>query len=306
MARQLPTFVVAGAARSGSTAVIESLRKHPDVFVTQPKEPHFLALAGETPRFTGPDDDTTINRVAVTGDQAYRDLFPADGEFLATGEGSVSTLYYHDDALPRLYRLNPDVRVVLVLREPVARAFSSHQYLLNRGSEPLADFLDAVAREQDRIDAGWHHLWHYTAMSRYAESVRHTLDTFGTDQVGVWWYDDLTEDPIRCLTEIHDFIGVTPPAPDGVITDRVNSSGRPRRAWLQTAMQQVSKHAGLRTALRAVVPFELRERIRNSNLAAQDVPALVRSEMAPVFEKDLSSLEAVLGRSVPASWRSDG
>lgn len=299
----VPTFVLAGAARAGSTAVIESLRRHPDVFVTQPKEPHYLALGGGPAEFTGPDDDKTINRVAVTDEHAYLDLFREHNGALAAGEGSVSTLYYHEHAVPRLQRLNPDARVVLVLREPVARAYSSHQYLLNRGSEPVADFEAAVEQEPLRREAGWHHLWHYTAMSHYATAVEHFVDAFGREQVGVWWYDQLAEDPRRCLCEIHEFVGVSPPSPDDLSTERVNSSGAPRRPWLQSAMQYAAKSTALRTGVRAVVPFSVRERIRNGNLARQDVPDRARSVLAPRFGEDLHRLERVLGRPVPASWR---
>ncbi len=299
MSHQLPTFVVAGAARAGSTAVIEALRKHPDVFVTQPKEPHYFAFAGQDVAFTGPDDDTTINRVAVTDEDRFRALFPTEG-YVALGEGSVSTLYYHDDAVPRLVKLCPDVRVVLVLREPVARAYSSHQYLLNRGSEPEPDFLAAVALEARRVEQGWHHLWHYTAMSRYADGVAHLVRTLGRDQVRVWWYDELDSEPARVVGEMQAHIGVRPFAAEA---DRVNSSGAPKRAWMQNAMQTAARRPALRTAVKAVVPFRVRERIRNANLSRSDVPAEVRAALAQTFSAELTALEDVLGRKVPASWR---
>ena len=62
----VPTFLVIGAARSGTTGLVEGLRTHPQVFVTDPKEPHYFALHRIGARFTAPGDDHTINRVAVT------------------------------------------------------------------------------------------------------------------------------------------------------------------------------------------------------------------------------------------------
>ena len=90
-------------------------------------------MAGETAAFSGPGDAETINRVAVTDPAAYRELFRGAESFAARGDASVSTLYYSAKAAPRLKALNPDARVILVLRDPVDRAFSSHQYLRNRG-----------------------------------------------------------------------------------------------------------------------------------------------------------------------------
>jgi hypothetical protein len=295
-----PDFVFAGAARAGSTAVVESLRRRPEVFVTQPKEPHYLALAGTGAAFTGPGDDITVNAKAVVDASAYAELFAEAAPGMLTGEGSVSTLYYSEQAAPRLARLNPHVRVVVVLREPVARAYSSHQYLVNRGFEPVSDFLDAVALEQERIAAGWHHLWHYTAMSRYADDVARLMEHFPATRV--WWYDDLMRDEEATLAEIHEFIGLGGPQSD-LSVGRVNASGQPRRPRVHSAMQLASRSAALRRVVKAVVPFDVRERLRGSNLAVNDVPREVVSQLAPRFGDDLRRLETVLGRPVPAGWR---
>lgn len=295
-----PDFVFAGAARSGSTAVIESLRRRPDVFVTEPKEPHYLALAGSGAAFTGPGDDLTINSRAVVSAEPYRELFAAAPMGALTGEGSVSTLYYAEQAAPRLRSLNPDVRVVVILREPVSRAYSSHQYLVNRGFENVPDFLEAVQREEERIDSGWHHLWHYTTMSRYADDLACLMEQLPATRV--WWYDDLMRDEETTLAEIHEFVGL-PLTGSELSVGRVNVSGAPRRRWLQSAMQGASRSAPLRRAARAVLPFDARERLRRSNLAVNDVPVEVKRALAPRFREDLDRLQSTLGRPVPSRWR---
>jgi len=296
-----PTFLVAGAGRAGSTAVTEALRAHPDVFVTQPKEPHFLALGGRPAAFTGPGDDTTINRLAITDLAAYLDLFPADGQYLALGEGSVSTLYYSDVSIPAAQALNADMRIVIMLRDPVKRAFSSFQYLSVRGFEPLADFLEAVDDEPRRRELGWHHLWHYTAMSHYAEDIARFVAAFG-DNVGIWFHDDLESDDAGTIHQIQRFIGVDPGRYQPREIQRVNASGQPRVQAVQSAMQWGVRHARLRATVKRVVPFRLRERIRSANLQPHTTDAGVRAELQPRFRSDLEHLEDVLGRKVPSSW----
>lgn len=300
--RRLPDFVFAGAARAGSTAVVESLRRRPEVFVTEPKEPHYLALGGRPAAFTGPGDDATINKVAVTDEEAYLGLFRDASPQSLAGEGSVSTLYYHDVAAPRLRALNPEVRIVVVLREPVARAFSSHQYLVNRGWEAERDFLAAVEQEEWRRQQGWHHLWHYTAMSRYAASLSAFVETFGRDQVGVWWYDDLMAREEDTLREVHAFLGL-PATAEPLGVGRVNASGAPRRPALQRVLTAASRSEGLRRAVKATVPFSVRERIRGANLAPNEVPDDVARALRPQFTDDLAQLEQVLGTTVPTAWR---
>lgn len=298
-----PTFVVAGAARAGSTAVIESLRAHPDVFVTLPKEPHFFGLGNSPVAFTGPGDDLTINRVAVTDRTAYLNLYPEPQRYRALGDGSVSTLYYYDRAIPAILDLNPELRIVIVLREPVARAYSSHQYLLNRGYEPELDFLRAVEDEERRRAQGWHHLWHYTGMSTYAVAVREFLKTFGPEQVGVWFHDELTDEPEHCLSEVHRFVGADPQRSARLTAPRVNASGQPRRRAVHAAMSWAGQHDWVRGSVKRVVPFRVREAIRSKNLRPSSVPQELARELAPQFVDDISDLEDALGRAVPASWR---
>lgn len=300
---RVPTFVVAGAARAGSTAVIESLRTHPDVFVTLPKEPHFFALADGPVAFTGPGDDLTINRIAVTDRSAYLKLYPEGDDYLALGDGSVSTLYYYERAIPAILDVNPDLRVVIVLREPVARAYSSHQYLLNRGYETELDFLTAIEDEARRRSEGWHHLWHYTGMSTYATAVRRFLEALGPDQVRVWFHDELSGEPERCLAEVQRFIGVDPERTTRLTAPRVNASGQPRRRAVHAAIAWAGRNDWLRGSVKRVVPFRVREAIRSKNLRPSSVPREFTPLLAPRFADDIADLEDALGRAVPASWR---
>lgn len=296
-----PTFVVAGAGRSGTTGLVEGLRTHPRVFVTQPKEPHYFALHGTPARFTGPGDDATINRVAVTDRSDYLNLYPSTHDYVALGDGSVSTLYYADKAAPELLRINPDMRVVLILRDPVARAFSSYSYMRARGFEPCEDFLEAVADESRRQAEGWHHLWHYTAMSYYAHDYRTLRDAVGPDHIGVWFHDDLETDYDGTVTDVLRFIGAPPEegtARSGV--DRVNVSGTPRLASAQRAITWATRHEVVRGAVKRSTSFAFRERVRRTLLRPASSSALAREALEDRYTDDLRELAGEIDRPLPA------
>ena len=309
-----PTFLVAGGARCGTTGLVEGLRGHPDVAVIEPKEPHYFALHRLGAHFTAPGDDHTINRVAVTDLDRYLALFPSakpDGTpYAALGEGSVSSLYYPEESIPEILRLNPAMRVVVLLRDPVERAHSAYGYMRARGLEPLEDFLAAVALEEERKAAGWHHIWHYTSMSRYADDLTAFRDAFPADQLGVWFYDDLNRDYAGTVAEVLTFIGVPATASDVAQVPRVNVSGQPRSRVFHEVIKRATAQPALRTAVKRATSYRFREAVRRRALRSDDLPAGAREQLGPVFAEDLARLEELLptmlppGREIPDWVRS--
>jgi len=304
--QQRPTFLLVGAGRSGTTALVEGLRSHPGVFVTEPKEPHYFALHGTRPAFTGPGDAHTINRVAVTDRKEYLALYPRHHDFVALGDGSVSTLYYHERALPEVIAVNPEMRIIVLLREPVARAYSSHQYMRARGFEPHEDFLEAVAEEDKRRAENWHHMWHYTEMSKYADAVRALRQAIPGEQLGIWFYEDLERDFTGTLHEVLRFLGVPSVGEAGEQVPRVNISGAPRFGHLQKALWWATRHDRVRSAVKATTTYRFREGVRRLVLRRDGIPTGVREALSPVFAEDLSRLGALLPGAVPMWLSQDG
>lgn len=295
----LPNFLVAGAARSGTTGLVEGLRTHSRVFVTSPKEPHYFALHELGADFQGPGDAATINRVAVVDRSDYLALYPAQHDFLALGDGSVSTLYYADQAAPEIVRVSPEMRIVIILREPVARAYSGYLYLRARGFEPCADFLDAVAEEPRRTQDNWHHLWHYVAMGHYGHGIRVLREALGPEQVGVWFYDDLESDYQGTVGSVQDFLGLPEDGDQDLDVPRVNVSGTPRVAFVQRAIQLATGNERVRSTVKSMTSFGFRERIRRGGLRPSEVPAQARAELAPRYVESLAELATLIDGPVP-------
>ena len=300
-----PTFLVAGAGRSGTTGLVEGLRTHPKVFVTQPKEPHYFALHGRTVDFRGPGDDATINRVAVTDRSRYLDLYPREHDYLALGDGSVSTLYYADRAVKEILRVNPELRVVVILRDPVERAYSSFLYMRARGFEPCANPIDALVDEPRRRAENWHHLWHYREMSRYAGGLATLQRGLGAERVGVWFHDALEADYQATVSCVLRFLDLPPHAGEGVGVPRVNVSGTARRPAIQRAIVATTRNELLRRTVKRTTSFRLRERLRRSNLQPSAVPPELRQFLDGAFDDDLAALSSLVTGSLPA-WLGRG
>ena len=297
----LPTFLIIGAARSATTALSGQLDQHPDVFITTPKEMHFFAHAGRPTTYNGPGDDEMMNRHIITEPSEYLDLYAAAGNTTARGEGSVSTLYAPQHAPDAIKQwADPNVKLVAMLREPSARAHSSYLYLRSRGRELLQTFAEGLAAEPDRIDRGFHHMWHYSAMSQYSEQLPTFVEAFG-DRLLTVVFEEYRDDPATHLASISEHIGIDSTFPFDA-TGSVNRGGAPRSETFAKSLAALRTFEPISKVIKATTPRSLRERVRQANLAKSDteVEAPVLAELYEKHEADRQSVYDILGRTVDA------
>jgi hypothetical protein len=216
-ARMVPDMIIVGAQRAGTTTLFRMLSDHPQV--TRP------TLSKGTAYF-----DLHHHR----GMRWYRAHFPLKVVAWARSPRkrrltfeSCGYYMFHPLAAGRMKEQLPDVRVVVLLRDPVDRAYSAHRHELRRGFETL-DFDDALQQEEERLrgeeerlreDPLVRSLAHqhqaYLARSRYVEQVRRLFDTFGRDHVLVMDAEALFADPEGEFTRLCAWLGIDPPAEVG-------------------------------------------------------------------------------------------
>jgi Sulfotransferase domain len=212
--RVLPEFVIIGAAKAGTTSLYGWLSKHPFVAPASQKEVHFF--------------DYNYYR----SDDWYRRHFPMESEresfareherpFL-TGEASPSYIS-HYWAPQRLAKLLPRARLIVMLRNPVDRAYSQFQMSRREGEEELDCFADAVAIEDRRLDSeraraqrsphynSWPiGCWSYLMRSRYAEQLERWFELFPRDQFHFLTLEEMAVDPQQALDGLHRFLRLPP------------------------------------------------------------------------------------------------
>ena len=130
----LPNFLVVGAGKSGTTSLYHYLKAHPGVFMSRIKEPGFIfAQFNKMPQSgVGDERQTTVGSFS-----AYCRLFEdAEGK-KAVGEASNDNLYHYERAIPYIKRFFGDIKIIIILRNPVDRAFSAYTYLLRDNREFL-------------------------------------------------------------------------------------------------------------------------------------------------------------------------
>lgn len=292
----IPNFVVIGAAKAGTTSLHAWLTQHPQVFLPVQKELHFFAGAWLMDNSNGPGDRRVLQKLAVDW-EAYLAHYRDVGAESAVGD--ISPSYFHwwpsRDAIRE--RLG-EPRILLLLRDPVEKAFSQYMHLVRDGRESLT-FWDALQAEPGRIAKGYGALWRYLESSLYAERTARFLEIFGPKQMRVLFFDDLIRSPQEFLREILTFIGVDPDVPVETSEAR-NRSGKPRSRVLATVVNSPSLRAAARSVLPSAVVARLGRRVTELNTGVKpEIDSRSRQWLSERMSPDLRELEAVLDRRIP-------
>ena len=191
----VPRFVVCGVPRCGTTSLYRYLEQHPEVDVGRLKESNFLSWPGaEVARRVMP-----WMKFPVTSFEEYQALFGAARGAVPV---DVSPSCFHSPAaIERIRKFVPNAGLVVVLRDPVARAYSSYLNRLRKRYETRP--AEEVLVPGDRaVDNGF-----------YAERLEAFLDAFGPERLRVWLFDDLSRRPGPTMAEILAHLGVDPTRP---------------------------------------------------------------------------------------------
>ncbi len=188
------------------------------------KEAHHYLFRGDPPRFRGPGDHV-FGEMVVSDPGEWAALMAAAGDAGARGEASVYYLH-RPEVWPRLVAAaGPGLRVVVILRDPVARATSAWGHLVRDGREHL-DLADALDAEPDRVARGWEWCWELVGVGRYAEGLEALFDHVARERVLVLGHDELAAEPQVVARRAFAFLGVDPGAP--VLPRTLNRSGAVR------------------------------------------------------------------------------
>jgi hypothetical protein len=296
----LPNFIIIGAAKSGTTSLYHYADQHPSIFMSRNKEPRFFAYEGTNPTFKGPADDLGLKLNAVTDLATYEALFADGRDALVRGEGSTVYLA-HPTAPERMSHRVPDAKLVAILRNPIDRAYADYTFMKQRGHDPARTFREALDAERERANDGWSPGYLYVAKGFYFQHLTRYLNYFARDQLKVYFYEDLLDNPASLAADLFAYLNV-----DSSVTvdtsPRYNLSGVPRSAIGQALinkMRQAKTRKGTRGRewlLRAYTVLQNRNLTRAPHMQATD-----RDRLREQYESDVESLGSLIGRDL-SGW----
>ena len=222
----IPNFIVIGQAKCGTTTLCEALRRHPQVFVTEPRETHFFVF--ENPKLTP---------------EWYDSLYSGVTSERAIGEGSTS--YTRPDVYERcarsIHEVAPQARLVYMARDPIARLESDWKMRVREGRATWNDINKSLDDNPQIVELG-----------KYWRNLSTYRELFSPEQLLILFLEDVARAPDEQLKRVHNHIGVdeTPEATQ----EAKNSASSYRRDGL---VMGLARRSGLLRAGRALLPGSL-------------------------------------------------
>lgn len=289
----LPNFLIAGATRSGTTSLYYYLKQHPEISFPHLKEPRYFSSINLKLPQKGPGDETVDEKLILNYDD-YCDLYQ-NIQNKRIGDASSEYLYHHHTSAEEIFRKLGDIPILIILRNPIERAFSAYNNLVRDGREYLS-FEDAVENEENRLNKNWDMMWAYIGVSMYYDQVNTYLNTF--KNVKVLIFEEFIENTQENLKEIFHFLGVdenfTP------VTSTIYShSGTPSNkliGWLTSRQNKIVYP--LRKFMLENIPRKYLERLSKVIFKKSQSPIKINSEISKKIEADILKLEKLLNRDL--------
>jgi hypothetical protein len=313
-ALRTPDFFIVGHAKSGTTALYEMLRGHPQIYMPDDKEPWFFA-DDMRERFTRPMAGATMRTL-----EDYLALFADARADQRAGEASSSYLWSRT-AAANIAAVQPDARIIAILREPSSFLRSLHLQLLQTHVESEKQLRKAIALEAERragrqIPRRSHRpqLLQYADHVRYVEQLRRYEELFGRERMLILIYEDFRADNEATVRSVLRFLDVDDEVP--VHARDANPTVLMRSQQLDSLVHAVSVGRGplsraAKRAMKLLTPADARRRLlrlaqrRVVHGAPPPGDEQLMRELRERFKGEVQALSAYLDRDLVTLWKYD-
>lgn len=285
-----PHFIIAGAAKAGTTALYYYLQQHPAIAFPSLKEPKYFSLDANVFPHRGPGDKS-VDKYVVKSKKKYDKLFQNLPVGALVGEASPDYLYFHSDTVKKIKEELGDIPIVIVLRNPVDRAFSAYSYLKRDNREKLS-FREALEVEGMRRSKNYDFIWSYKRGGEYSKQVRSFKREFTNVKVII--FEEFLENKQACMSDLFLFLKVSAYSHlDFRI--RHNPSGIPTNMFAKFLLSRsnpFSTHC--REMVKNIIPRSLLEKNAVKMLAKEKITQEDKEYLTAYFQKDILELEELL------------
>lgn len=275
-----PDFLFIGPSKSGSSWFFELLRSHPEVYVPKAKDTYFF------------------DKYYAKGEQWYESFFVGAGTDSVCGEVCHDYLSSRE-AIERIYKYNPEMKLVCCLREPVDRAISSYKYFQKNGMA-LGSFEEALEKYPE--------IYHEGLYNQHLEQV---FGLFPKDQVLILFFEDIAQRPSNIAQKLFEFIGVSKGFVSPYIGRVVNKSATARSTLLARIVKEAAllvRRLGFPTIVGALKANPVVHKLlyRENSVSIEDSNIIEPPiEMIEVYSAEIDGVEAALNVDL-SHWKKWG
>jgi hypothetical protein len=310
--RRIPDFFIVGHAKSGTTALYEMLRRHPEIYLPDVKEPWYFA-----PELRNPSRKRSVKHPDTLED--YLSLFKAAKSEQRIGEATPSYLWSRL-AAARISQFEPQARIIAILREPASFLASLHLQFLQTDVETEKDLRKAIELEDVRREgkaiprnSTRPQALLYSDHVRYVEQLLRYREAFPAEQMLVLIYEDFRADNLKIVRQVLQFLEVDDDVP--IETIEANPAVRVRAPHVQQLVRSLYLGQGpaarvANTAIKAVTPRQLRHGALDLQQRAQLAkprppdPQLML-ELRRRFKEQVVALSEYMDRDLVDYWGYD-
>ena len=282
-----PNFFIVGTPKAGTTSLFRYLDEHPEVFMCPIKEPNYFAYDLLV------EQGIYYSEKGVGHKKDYERLFQDVVSEKAVGEASVSYLFY-EKVPARIKAAAPDAKIIVILRNPVERAFSHYLMDLQLGYVTLS-FEDIVCRRIGHPKLSLYYQ-QFVELGFYFEQVKRYLDIFGEEQVRVFINEDLKEDTSQVLLSVYDLLDITPHFMPAV---------KKQYNVYQKSRNKLVKHLyrvkSVRNLARRLLPDSMVDSVRDSLFFGQEKPELsasIREHLNKLYRNNVLQTGDLIGKDL--------
>ena len=286
-----PNFLIIGAPKAGTTSLYHYLQQHPDIQFAEMKEPKFFSFGLNGVDFRGHEKGVNlIERTTITDLTSYLQLF---NSLTAKNIGEASPNYFHfKGAEEKIYEFIPDVRMVLILRNPIERIYSDWKHNVRMGWEPVKNFKRVLEITPKRMECK-KTLPYYDYLNKgcYASHLKRFYKFFKKEQIKIIFYEDFKKETNHICNEIISFLGIDQEYT--FRTDKVymKSNFTPKSMRLFKLTKRIKKYS---PRLTRVLNF--------LNSIPEELGDREKIFLFEYYKDEIEELEKLIGRNLP-EWK---
>jgi len=199
---KLPNFLIVGAHKAGTTSLYHYLKQHPEIFLSDRKEGLFFSGLNN---FSG-IGSKEYNKTIIKNFSDYQKLFKNVVSENAIGDISPDYLFFYENSIEKIKKyLGEDVKIIIILRNPILRAYSNYTFYFKLNLENLS-FKKALEKEDQRHKSNLRWAFRYKEIGLYYEQVKKKKKAF--KNILILDFDELKSSPQNVTKKIFEFLDV--------------------------------------------------------------------------------------------------